>query len=146
MSKINQFLDVSRKLSNEIKREFRSLGYKDEEDFQDMSLDATSSEEMLLCSELRKVFEKLEDINAIVEYLSLPIKYEGTLHKNEGGRYELENGYEFTSGSRIEALVFDDFYEKEEWVKTSVESNEKGYYLVGHRNVQMEGIKARVRE
>lgn len=145
MKKINDYFKASNELSREVRKSFRSLGYKNDEEFQNMDINSLTPEEMLIYTELRKAFEKLEDYNYIMDYLSLPIKYEGIIHKNANGRYELDNGFEYTSGNRIEALIYDDFLDCLSWVKTSVESNEDGYYLVGHRHVSMDGIKVRIR-
>ncbi|OTN83995.1 hypothetical protein A5819_003545 [Enterococcus sp. 7E2_DIV0204] len=145
MKKLNECLAASKVLSGEIKRTFREMGYKDEEDFYDIDTHAFTPDESLMYNELRKAFAKLEDFNYILEYLNSPIQFTGTLRENENGRFELENGYEFTSGSRIEALVYFDFDDTEAWVRTSVESNEKGYYLVGYNNIPLAGLKVRVR-
>lgn len=145
MKTIQEYLVASKVLNEEIERSFRKLGYKDEESFQDIDIDSFTPDEMLTYNELRKAFDKLEDFNYLVQYLETPVKKEGIIRENENGRFELENYYEFTSGSRIEALIYDDFYDKDIWVRTSVESNTNGYYLVGYRNVSMEGLKVRIR-
>jgi hypothetical protein len=145
MKSINEVFEMSKDLSFEIKKAFRGVGFKDEEDFQDVDTSLLSADEMLRYEELKKAFSKLEDFNYILEYLTSPAKTEGIIHENENGRFELDNGFEFTSGNRIEALIYDDFYDQMAWVKTSVESNEKGYYLVGHQHTSMEGLKVRIR-
>ncbi|MGM0220126.1 DUF5348 domain-containing protein [Enterococcus sp. AZ126] len=145
MKGINDCLAASKELSGEKKRTFREMGYKDEEDFYDIDTHAFTPGKSLMYNELRKAFIKLEDFNYILEYLNSPIQFEGLLRENENGRFELENGDEFTSGSRIEALVYFDFNDRESWVRTSVESNESGYYLVGYNNVPMAGLKVRAR-
>ena len=59
--------------------------------------------------------------------------------------YNNSDKIEFTSGNRIEALIYDDNYEIERWVKTSVEHDGNGYYLVGYKDVNMEGLLVRIR-
>ena len=51
----------------------------------------------------------------------------------------------YCCGSPIEALVTDDRYDVPYWVRTSVEHDGTDYYLVGHRDVCMEGLTVRIR-
>lgn len=67
------------------------------------------------------------------------IKNTGNLYKNQRGRYEL-NGTELTCGDRIELYVVG------KWVKTRIEHDNNDYYAVGHRDVNLNGIRARIRE
>ena len=60
---------------------------------------------------------------------------EGKLHKNERGRYELDEETQFTCGSGIELKVC------ETWVKTRIDGTD--YYAVGLRGMNLEGMTAR---
>ncbi|MBS1401307.1 MAG: DUF5348 domain-containing protein [Firmicutes bacterium] len=62
---------------------------------------------------------------------------EGKLHKNERGRYELDEDTQFTCGSGIELKVC------ETWVKTRIEHDGTDYYAVGLRNLKLDGMTAR---
>lgn len=101
--------------------------------------------ELMLLDTYRSIIDKLEGIHNQIEYLQKEIVDEGRLSKNSAGRYELPSGEYFTSGSPIEALIFDDWDEVEKWVTTRVEHNGDDYYLYGHSEVKMEGLLARKR-
>ena len=62
---------------------------------------------------------------------------EGKLHKNERGRYELDEETQFTCGSVIELKVC------ETWVKTRIKHDGTDYYAVGLRDMNLEGMTAR---
>ena len=92
------------------------------------------------------ILNKLDEINNKLDYLQKPIKEEGVLIKNSGDRYQIGNdGYEFTSGSTVEVLVYDDWYERENWVKTRVEHTNGDYYFYDLKEVPMLGSRVRKR-
>ena len=62
---------------------------------------------------------------------------EGKLHKNERGRYELDENTQFTYGCGIELKIC------ETWVKTRIEHDGSDYYAVGLRGMKLEGMTAR---
>ena len=62
---------------------------------------------------------------------------EGKLHKNERGRYELDEETQFACGSGIELKIC------ETWVKTRIEHDGTDYYAVGLRFLKLEGMTAR---
>ncbi|GFI45170.1 hypothetical protein IMSAGC019_00480 [Lachnospiraceae bacterium] len=89
---------------------------------------------------------KLSDVERRIAYLSRPVKETSRLHKNGSGRYETKSGHYYTSGSGIEVLIKDDYREVPYWVWTSVEHDGRDYYLVGHKDIRMDGLTVRVRE
>ena len=104
--------------------------------------------------ELRSMLTKLEEISHTINYLSRPIKEEGFLHKNRNGRYEI-NGHELSSGCGIECLITDDWHFKYDedgryvetpfWYASRIEHNGEDYYIVDVYDVELEGLKVRVR-
>jgi hypothetical protein len=78
-------------------------------------------EEMFLRDEFQRVVHHLEKIHSILEYLKKTIVAEGRLSRNSNGRFELNNYNEFTSGSPIGFLKWDDWDETEKWVAARVE-------------------------
>lgn len=62
---------------------------------------------------------------------------EGKLHKNERGRYELDENTQFTCGCGIELKICDT------WVKTRIEHDGADYYAVGLRGMKLDGMTAR---
>lgn len=121
-----------------------------------LKIDYQDNEQLFLLDEVRIVMEQLENVSNAINYLKRPISYTGILHKNQSGRYELENGYYYTSGSSIEFLCTDRYHEtynekSEEyeivpyWCKSSVEHDGNDYYIVGHNDILMENLQVRVR-
>ncbi len=86
----------------------------------------------------------LDEVKGRLEYLSLPVREVSRLHRNKFGRYETDGGHYYTCGSPIAALVQDGYREVLYWVWIRLEHNEKGYYLVGYSNVDMDGLIVRV--
>lgn len=62
---------------------------------------------------------------------------EGKLHKNERGRYELDEETQFVCGSVIELKVC------ETWVKTRIEHDGTDYHAVELWDMNLEGMTAR---
>ena len=122
------------------------LRFIEAEDLSFLDIDKTDSEQLFLTDELRSILDSLEKAYRSISYLSRPIKSSSVLYKNNRGRYEARDGSrEYTSGSGIEALVYDDYNECNKWVSTRVEHDGQDYYLVGYKNVGMDGLKTRVR-
>jgi len=103
----------------------------------------SNPDEVGLRDTLYGIMESLGDILADINYWNKPVTLEGTLQKNANGRYEL-NGFEFTSGWGIEVLIPADEYRPAHWVYSSIEADEKDYFLVyDHR--RLDGLQARLR-
>lgn len=110
-----------------------------------------SPEDRFLHNEFVKIFEQLQTVGLNINYLNLPIVAEGVLRLNQFDRYVLisENGEEireYSSGSGIEVLMYDNNYDKSYWVKSRIESELGRYYLYGYKKIEsLEGLRARVR-
>ena len=89
--------------------------------------------------------EKRADVEDCIRYIAQPVLKMEQLRKNVSGRYETGSGFYYCCGSPIEALVTDGRYDVPYWVRTSVEHDGTDYYLVGHREVHMEGLTVRIR-
>lgn len=111
---------------------------------QDISFHHLSPDERQKLDELCKMEGYLRNILRSLERLNAPVACEGRLHKRSDGRYGLENGNHFTSGSAIEVLV-DDEDEGPYWLTTRVEHNGDDYYIVDRPNWSMEGLYVRSR-
>ena len=146
MADLNMVLLEAQKLNGSIRSLLRLSTYEDYDDLSGLHIDYEDGQQLFLQSELREIMEKLSDVTGRITYLSRPVKEISCLHKNRSGRYETKNGHEYTSGSGIEVLIKDDYQEVPYWVWTRVEHDGKGYYLVGHKNIQLDGLTVRVRE
>ena len=109
-----------------------------------ISYDEENPEERLIENEVYAILEKAYKLRARISYLSAEISTEGILHKKENGRYEL-NSIELTCGHGIEVFMYDECSYRYDWYITRIEHNGQDYYAVGHSEVCLEGIKARIR-
>lgn len=132
-------------ISGSIDKILRESEFYEYDDLSGLDMDFENPDDMLLWEELRMVLGQLDSVKSTIAYLERPVVGEYVLHKNDQGRYECPV-HEFTSGNAIECLIFDDFYERFKWVATGVEHNGEDYYLVGYKNVSLEGLKIRVRK
>lgn len=146
MGDLERVLKETTKLSKCIGEVLSNSEYYEYDDLSGLKIDYDSKEELFLFRELNNILYKTENIKQKIDYLNRPIAYSGKLSKNVSGRYELDNKMEYTCGDIIEALVYDSNYETESWVKTTVEHDGNDYYLVGYKDVTMEGLLVRVRK
>lgn len=146
MADINKVFSEVQKLNWSIRSVLKLSTYEDYDDLSGLHIDYEDGQQLFLQSELREIMEKLSDVENRIAYLSRPVKETSRLHKNRSGRYETKNGHYYTSGSGIEALIKDDYQEVPYWVWTRVEHDGKDYYLVGHKNIRLDGLTVRVRE
>lgn len=146
MADINSIMLQVSQLQPTISCLLRSSTYDRYDDLSGLEIDYEDSEQLFLLDELRGVMEKLADVYYIIRCVSQPVLETGHLHKNASGRYETESGHYYCCGSPIEALIQDDRYETAYWVRTSVEHDGQDYYLVGHRQVTMDGLMVRIRK
>lgn len=124
-----------------------------EDDFSGVDYDARNPNDLLLAEEYRKILGKLSDIQQVVKYLNRPVKFEDTLYLRPDGRYGTKNGeIYYNSGCGIEFLYSDeilnkdgDFVPMETWGISRVEHNGTDYYIVGHKDVTLDGLRVRVR-
>ena len=139
MNDLYKLLNDASKLISSINDLLEYSSYEECEDLSRLRIDRNDPEQLLLQDEFRSIMENLYNAKRDIEYLNQPIKYTGVLKKNTRGRYETEKK-EYTSGNLIEALIYDDFHEKERWVITSVEHDGEDYYLVNYRFTRMPGL------
>lgn len=125
------------RLNSQIKRILRETGF-DKYGELDTEYDREDPEEVMLWSEFSTILMKLDEVSRDLSYLDRPIRRKGKLRKNSNGRYECD-GYELTSGSGVEILV------DGEWLITSIEHNGRDYYAVACRDLDLDGVEARVR-
>lgn len=155
MSKnIKDIFNEVEELNLKIKQVLYHAEFENYEDLSALEYDNTNPDELMILDELRSMLTKLDDISHTINYLNRPIKKEGMLHKNRNGRYEI-NGHEFSSGCGIEYLATDDWHcrydENDEYVQTPywcasrIEHNGEDYYIVGANDVELEGLRVRIR-
>lgn len=108
-------------------------------------VETNSLNDELIKSELERVAEQLDNIRIRLNYLNRPITVEGVLKCDVNGRYSLGD-FEYSCASSIEFLFVDEEDDSSQWIISSVEGNEDGYYIKGYKKVKMEGLTVRRRE
>lgn len=112
-----------------------------------------SADDRQKLEEYRNILFKLDEVQSTLAYYDRPVREVSQIYKNESGRYETEKGHYFTSGSSIEFLRTEDFYNEdtdtwepmEIWTASRVEHNGQDYYIVGYSDLTLSGLKVRVR-
>lgn len=125
-----------------IKDLLEESGYLDIGDI-DVEYDCVDPEQNYLFTELWRILFHLDYSHEILECLLSPIIHEGILIVNQNGCYEVD-GVELTCGSSLEVLLPNEESEYLEWVASRIDYD-NGYYLVGNRDLSLEGIRARIR-
>ena len=159
---ITEIMEEAKKLNISIKKLLDDAKYKYTNDLSSVIFDYKDAEQLFLVDEMCSILEKLNNVSYTINYLNRNIKAEGILRKNDRERYEIELPefpyiYEFKSGTNIEYLATDDLHcrydseTKEDinvpyWCASRIEHNETGYYIVGANDLQLEGLKVRIRE
>jgi len=155
MSNIKDVYADLNKLNSSIKQLLSTTNYEDDWQLSEIELDRKDPNDILLQVELQGIMGTLSELSSTLSYLNSPIKIEGTLHKNENNRYEVD-GYEFKSGYSIEYLCpmsdFSEFNEEGKleslprWKCGQVEYNGTDYYILKESNLPLEGLKVRIRK
>ena len=157
MHSLNEIFSMVSNLNYSIGDVLKKSGYEDCNDLSLLQYDCTDPDQLFLLDQLSMILERLEYVHDRIHYIDRPVEYSGSLTKNSSGRYELPNGTYFTCGSSIECLIDDSYHEhlnkvNDEyenvpyWYKTSVEHDGNDYYLVGRKDIPLQGLTVRVRQ
>lgn len=142
---IQMALKKSKELADEVKYLFKDTNYKQYNDLSGLKYEEGNVEDEFIRTQLVAAYEHLEMAKYKIDYINRNIVETGKLKLNSLGKYEL-NEHEYSSGSLIEFLFYDDFLERDCWVISRIESTDRHYYIVGFRNLQLEGLLVRRRE
>ena len=145
MADLNMTLAEAIKLNRSITQFLKFSTYMDYDDLSGLDIDFSDGEQLLLLEELRRITDKLADVQEYVSYLTRPIMEVSILRKGTAGKYRTARGHFYDCRSSIEALVTDEYHEVPYWTRTIVEHNGEDYYLVGYKNLPMDGLRVRVR-
>ena len=111
----------------------------------DVEYDRDNPDEVQKYTVLSRIMDKLDNIRGQLSYLERPVVSTCELVYNPNSdRYECDY-HEFHCGDPIEFLYFDDL-ERYEWICSRIEHNGDRYYIVGYRNVSLDGLKVRFRQ
>ena len=140
---IQQLYNNLSDLNKEISTILKQSGFDTHNDLYDLDC-GSDPDSLMLREELTDVLDHLDVVNSILNYLGKKIAGEYTLHKNKNDRYSCDL-HEYTCGNRIEFYYYDDDIEKYRWNISTVEHNGSDYYIVGYRDISLNGLKVRIR-
>ena len=145
MKSLAQIMDQAMVLKSEISKLLLASTYKECSDLSGLDINYGDSEQLLQLEVLRDITEKLADIEATLDYMSLPVLEGGQLVKNAVGKYTTNSGHVLHAGSMVEALIADGVYDVPYWSIDRVEHDGTDYCLVKNLNTPMDGLAVRVR-
>lgn len=156
MADLKAVSDEMAKLKKQIETVLSISDYRNYEDLSGLSdyKNIKSADDRQMLEEYRNILYKLDEIQTDLAYFEKPVKEVSRIYRNKIGRYETDGGYYYTSGSGIEFLRTIEAYNYDTdafeyvkiWTTSSVESHQGGeYYIVGYSDVELSGLKVRVR-
>lgn len=145
MADLQQVFAEAVKLNQGISRFLKFSTYMDYGDLSGLDMDPNDGEQILLRDELRRITDRLADVQEYISYLTRPIVETSRLRKGTAGKYQTAKGHFYDCRSSIEALVSDEYHDAPYWTRTVVEHNGEDYYLVGYKGLPMKGLTVRIR-
>lgn len=153
MPEIDEVKKEMRKLQDQIKKIMQMTRYQSYDDLSAVEYDHTDPDDLQYIDEYRLALDNLSRIDYRLSYLDRQVSYTDTLILRPDGRYGTRNDrFYYTSGSVIEFLYTKEvlnedgyFGEMPVWTISSVEHNGTDYYIVGYPDVDLDGLKVRVR-
>lgn len=144
MTDLEKILEEIKGISYQFEKIAKKTNYDFYSDSLELEFDYENPDEQLLQNELNIILEKMSEVKNKVDYLTSPIKDEGRLSLNWTDRYCL-NEHEYHCGNKIEFFYIpDDEEEYPRWIISRIE-HDKEYYIVGYENINLDGLRVRVR-
>lgn len=155
MADLKALSDEMAKLKRQLETVLYISAYRDYDDLSGLDdyKQIKTADQRQQLEEYRNILYKLDEVQSDLAYFEKPIREVSRIYTNESGRYETDKGHYYTSGSGIEFLRTEEVYnyDTEEWENAEiwtcsrVESKDGQYYIVGYPDVEMSGLKVRVR-
>ena len=145
MADLQTVLSEAVKLNRSITQFLKFSTDTDYDALSGLDIDFADGEQILLLDELRCITDRLADVQECISYLTRPVTEVSRLRKGTAGKYRTAKGRFYDCGNSIEALVTDEYHEVPYWTRTTVEHDGEDYYLVGYKNLPMNGLCVRVR-
>lgn len=127
-----------------IKELLEATGYFQERESTELRIDDNNPSQVFDKEEANRLQEKLYSCYRKGEYLISPIEHSGEIIKTASGQYELE-GITLDCGTILEVKLFDQQEERWHFVYTTIECDNKGYFLTCNGTREIEGLEARLR-
>ena len=107
MADLQAVLSEAVKLNRSIAQFLKFSTYTDYDDLSGLDIDFHDGEQILVWDELRRITERLADVQEYISYLTRPIAEESRLSKGTAGKYRTAKGHYYDCTSVSEALVSD---------------------------------------
>lgn len=154
MKTLKDLQEEMHQLSFQIDKVLNYSDYRYADDLSEIKYNKKNPEDLLLVDEYRSILEKLSDVQYQLKYLSLPVDFTDTLKIRLDEKYETQdNKVCFPSGSIIEFLTTEEimgedghFTEVSCWRISRIEYDKDGYYIVGYKDVDLNGLTVRIRK
>ena len=154
MIHLNDLTRELQELNMQIKKLLNISKYAEYDDLSEIDYDLMDSNEGFLIDEYASILMNLADIKSRLDYLNRRVLFTDQLVLNESDRYETSNGRMcYTSGSPIEFQYIDEAMNEEgefidipTWRTSTVAHNGTDYYIVGYPEIDLDGLKVRVRD
>ena len=88
MADLQAALSEAVKLNRSISQFLKFSTYTDYDDLSGLDIDFTDGEQLLLWEELRRITDKLADVEEYISYLNRPITEVSRLRKGTAGKYQ----------------------------------------------------------
>jgi len=146
MINYEQWLRSAGDLQAHIEKFFNDTQYLDQEQVQIPDL-IPSAETLYVQEQLEHFCKELEEAYYQVKRLNADVLITGKLRRGENGRFWLENE-ELACGRSVELYYKDkqSIYGIESWHAGKIDHNGNKYYFTGNRNLDLEGIPARIKQ
>ena len=155
MSDLKALSDEMAKLKRQIETVLYISGSQENSDLSGLSdyRQIKSADDWQKVEEYEGILYKLDEMQSRMEYHTKSVKEVSRLHMNSQGRYETDGAHYYTSGSSIEFLKVEEIYNSDTgqyedtpvWTVSRVEHDGTDYYIVTYGNVELSGLKVRVR-
>ena len=154
MKTLKDLQEEMHQLSFQIDKILNYSDYRYADDLSEIKYNKKNPDDLLLIDEYRSILEKLSEVQCQLKYLSLSVDFTDTLTIQPDGKYESQdNEVCFPSGSIIEFLTTEEvmgedghFKEVSCWRISRIEYDKDGYYIVGYKDVNLNGLTVRFRK
>ena len=147
MNDINKMINRAKELEKEIALFLDDIGSNRDIMFNPLDFQCDNEDERFLLCQMKHIENGLIDVLTAIQYISKPVKCEGTIILNNDGKCVIqETGKICKSGSQIEAYIYDEPTETHRWVLGTLQSSERGWYISGYFNTNLHDVKVRIRE
>ena len=110
MADLQAALSEAIELNRSISQFLKFSAYLNCNDLSGLDIDFSDGEQLLLLDELRRITDKLADVQEYIPYLTRPIMKVSRLRKGTAGKYRTAKWHYYDCRSSIKALETDEYH------------------------------------